>query len=363
MHSTARRILESPRRRTANINDLEALIGQLRPELRGTGALKSRAKRSYHWFAELAARGFTEVRAPLGAHAHLQWLAFGETKSISTIKRSFAELEQQGFIKRRKCRRGDISHIDIEVSHFNFYIKRNRRFVEPPCGTFAYPSVHGSSCAADEITDTSGFNNSLRSYDVTTSKLSKKNANKKKEFSEWDHPLVYTIGVLCFHMGKATRELMQKAALCAIMKKVPPFDYWTAERWQAMGIPMREKIGAELLPWLAESADRIDETLKRKESPPPKRKESPPPRRQESPPPPRYEPDPNPVNTPDQDQKIDKFFLDYANRMKIPLPHEMKEKAVIVQENPVICAEEPETQLTAAEFEILSWANKNKVAN
>lgn len=355
MHSEAFQIENKPRRHTANINDLEALVGRMKPELRGTGDLKSRAKRSYHWFAELAARGFTEVRAPLGAHARLQWLAFGETKSISTIKRSFAELERQGFIRRRKCRQGDISHIDIEVSHFNFYIKRNRRFLEPPCGTFSHPSVHGSSCATDEVTNTSVFNKSLRSLDVTTSLKSKKNANKKKEFKDWDHPLVYTIGVLCWHLGKATRELMQKAAMCAILKKAPPFDYWTPERWQAMGIPMREKIGRELLPWLAESADRIDKQLKSPQPPPPKPKA-------EIPPPREFKPEPNPIGSDREDQKVDKFFLDYANRMKIPLPAEMQKLPVTVKENPKICKADTETALTQEELEKLRWADKNKVS-
>lgn len=326
MHALAKKTI----RTIANVRDLEAMLGQIQVELRGTGNLTSRAKRSYRWFAELASRGFTSVRAPLGAHAHLQWLAFGETKSISTIQRSFVELESQGLIRRLKCRRGDISTIEIEVSRFNFYIQRHRQFKDPPCGTYSYPSVHRSNCDADEITGDISVSNSQRSHVVTTSLLSKKNAKKEKRtFADWIHPLVFTLGVVCYNLGQAERERLQRAAVSAIADKEPPFDYWTPERWQAMAIPVREKTARELLPALRELHTRYERT----------REESPPPRRRESPPPPRYEPEPIELER----ENLGQWFGDFADRMKIPICERQSE----------------ETVLDEQEAQLLYWADQN----
>jgi len=339
---------------TANQRDLETLVGSMRIELRGTGHMKSRSRRSYYWFAELAARGFDTVRAPIGAHAHYQWLAFGHTKSISTIQRSFKELEDQGYIRRLKCRRGDISTIKINVEKFSFYLQRNKRFKAVPVGTFEHTQLHRSICDSDEFTDSYRLKSTDRSYDVTTSLYNNKAKKGEKSFLKWIHPLVFTIGVLCWPMGKRERQAMQKYAVRAIKEQVPPFDYWTAERWQAMSIPAREKECSEnILPWLKEYRERIEKKLEAGEICGPEKEQE---NEQEYQPPPG-EP-PSQELTEHWNRKLSAFFAQYTKDKSIPPPLQPvdKEKREKLEKARAAAP----TLLTADEMEILQWADKNK---
>jgi hypothetical protein len=235
-----------------------------------------------------------------------------------------------------------VSVIDIHLEKFDFYISRNREYIVPPVGTFQHFSTPQSDWNPDDFTVSNGSNNLRSSLDVTTSKNSKKNANKKEErtpkaFSEWLHPLIFTIGVLCHPMGRQKRLKMQRAAELALERKLPPFDYWTAERWQAMSIPYREKIAKELLPELEQYSDSLNKkTLTARK-------------------PPKYIPKPEIENKPITDHSaiLDPFFVEFAERMKIPLPDRKtpQKKTDIVTEMP--------EGLSKADYDVLYWAREN----
>lgn len=340
--------LESSRT-MANVSDLEALIGSISFNLSGTGNLSSRAKRTYYWFAELAARGFVSVRAPMGAHAHLQWLSFGQTKSISTFRRSVAELERAGYINRRNCRRGDVATIDIDLDKFKFYIQQNRRFKPLPCGTFEHHSVHQSSCPPDEFTSNYVVSKKHRSHVVTTSLLSKKSAKKTKTgFADWIHPIVFSIGVVCYSLGRRERERLQQAALSAIADKMEPFDYWTAERWQAMSIPVRENTARELLPELKGIAERYEKNRadrrERIKSEIAAKKSNPPPEIE--------------MLTELDDSQLNPWFAEFSKRMaaKLDLPSKINPAPPPIVEKE---SEKVECSLTKEEREQAKWAMKN----
>jgi hypothetical protein len=275
-------------RETAYVSDLEALIGNTQTELNGTGKLMSRSKRSYHWFAELASRGFRRVEAPLGAHAHLQYLAFGETKSTRTIQRSFKDLSDAGFIYIRKCRRGDILIVDINVERFRFYIQRRKQFIEPPVGTFTHTPLHTTESHPDEFTN---YSHKIVS---STSNKSKSHANSiKKQFKDWLPAIVFTFGVITKQLGKAKQAYWMGMVQAAITEQIEPFAYWTDDRWKESPLNVREAKATALLPELKRFAMRRSSPApRRRESPRPGRKESPPPRRKESPPPRRTDPPP-----------------------------------------------------------------------
>lgn len=313
-------------RSQANSSDLFALVGQIRPELRGTKALSSRAKRSYWIIAELVARGFTGSKIALGAWAQAHYLAWGQTKSISTIHRAFCELESAGYITRRQFRMGDILLVDFQLDKFDFYVAQNKRFKNPPCGTFSHTQLHTSKCSTDESRRLNGCNNRQFSEDVTTSKKSKKSAKTKRPYSDWMHPLVYSIGCLCYTRGAKYRVKMQTRVQDAIDAGKPPFDYWTAERWQTMGIRTRENEARTLLKALedtgADSAAAFE---------------------------------PTEVDT----AKLNQFFADFSARMSIPTKSETV-KPQTVEKKEIARAAAP-SLLTADELEVLQWANKNKL--
>jgi len=268
-------------REVAYVSDLEQLIGTTQTELKGTGKLMSRSKRSYHWFAELASKGFKTVEAPLGAHAHLQYLAFGESRSVRTLQRAFKELADEGYIHIRKCRRGSISIIDINVERFQFYIQRRKQFIEPPVGTFTHTPLHTPNCRTDEFTN---YSHKIVS---STSNKSKPYANKiKKQYKDWLPAIVFTFGVITKHLGRAKQAYWMDMVQTALAEQIEPFAYWTDDRWKESPLPVRESRAKELLPELTRFAMRRSSPRpQRQESPPPRREESPPPRRKESPPP------------------------------------------------------------------------------
>lgn len=331
-------------RTTANVTDIESIVGSIRPNLSGTSSLSARAKRSYFWFAEMAARGFVSVRAPMGAHAHLQYLAFGQTKSVSTFRRSVSELEQHGYVRRRKCVRGDVAVIDLDVDRFKFYIQRNRRFKPTPCGTFTHTYVPQSNCPPDDLTKSYSFNNQQRSIDVTTSMKSKKNAKKKKGYGDWIHPLVFTIGIICYDMGKKQREKLQQAALRAISDGIEPFSYWTAERWQTMSVPVREKTARNLLPELEGIAERYEKArseYRRREKEKPKPK----------PEIPDYLPLPEL-----KVENFDPWFQEFATRMDISISGKSPPKK---NRNKKGDSESPGLLLTPEEYRLMAQAKLN----
>ena len=337
-------------RTVANLNDLERIVGNIRPELKGTGGLHSRAKRSYFCFAELASMGFTSVRVPIAAWAGIQWRCFGQTRSISTIQRSFKELEDQGFITRRNFRRGDISDIVIHTEKFKFYCAKNSRYIKPPVYTYTDTQLHRSFCDSYEFTDTYSFNKKVDSCSDTNSMKSKKHA---KSFKDWIHPLIFTLGVLWYDRGKAAREEIQQAALRAINDKVPPFDFWTWERWQEMSKPAREREARKLIPIL-EDRMKIEADIKKKNLKTESLQKTPVETRA-----PKTSKDacfniPKPEN-------LDKFFTNFAERMSIKIGSPQAPPNDIKTEKIEKISEKVPSLLTASELEILQWANKNKL--
>ena len=336
--------------RTATLRTLENLGDTIPIGLRGTGDLSNRAKLWYYFCALLAARGYNRIEAPLEAIAHCRWLLSGQAKSVSTARRALSELESKGYITRRLFRPRQVSVIDIHLERFDFYISRHREYTDPPVGTFQHFSIHQSDWNPDDFTMSSGSNNLRSSLDVTTSKNSKKNANKKDErtpkaFSEWLHPLIFTIGVLCYPMGRVKRLNMQRAAELALERKLPPFDYWTAERWQAMSIPYREKIAKELLPELEQySAGLTDRKPRTSKTEIQERRPLPP-----------IESSP-PVN---HSAILDPFFLEFAERMKIPISNRKTSPKKPETVDTVDTVTATKQGLSKADYEILYWAREN----
>jgi len=270
----------------ANGNDLDAIRDSVRTGIDGTGHMPERAKRWYFFFAALVAKGFERIEAPLAKIAQAQYHACGQAKSLSTARRAIAELEKLGYVSRRRFRPRSVSVIHFNLENFKFYINKFGKDINPPVGTFQHYYPPQSDCDPDEVTNLDPRQDPSYPKVGTTSRLITKTrgteANEAKNYDKWRHPLVYSIGSVCFDRGKLTRVKMESACQKAIHENIEPFSYWTPERFKEMPIALREKTARAMLP-------ELEAFIKRRESPSPCRKESPPPKQPLGNPPPPVE--------------------------------------------------------------------------
>lgn len=89
----------------------------------------SRAARSFlAWYLSLVRMGFETVKAPMGAITDCQFRASGHTTSESTAYRAHRELENHGYISRRKFRGGErLTIVDIHVERFQYWLQRDKK--------------------------------------------------------------------------------------------------------------------------------------------------------------------------------------------------------------------------------------------
>ena len=85
--------------------------------LKGCESLSALGRMWLAFYIALVRDGKEQIRAPMDAIAHAQWLAFGgHAKSKRSAQRAHKELEQAGFIKRRNPRTGANSKLSIQVA-------------------------------------------------------------------------------------------------------------------------------------------------------------------------------------------------------------------------------------------------------
>jgi hypothetical protein len=164
-------------------------------QLPGTSDFSRRARRYLFFFISLVKAGYTEIRAPMGAIADAIFRAQGQTSSVSTLRTALRELEDLGYLVRRKYRIGHDKSgavIQLNLERFCFWTRIQRSNVTPiPTHT------HNSSCqqnlVGDDRRNTSMLVNSQDPTKIRNKEPRADTRSKDRAKKHQYHPIVYTL--------------------------------------------------------------------------------------------------------------------------------------------------------------------------
>lgn len=190
--STAKQL--KTKSRIAYSNDLYS-INYCVFQLPGTSDLSARARRYLFFLISVVKAGYTEIRAPMGVIADSIFRSQGQTSSVSTLRTALRELEERGYLVRRKFRIGSATTgavIQIHIERFVFWTRIQQSNVTP-LPTNSYNSPRQQNLVGDDRRNTGSVVNSqdptkIRSEKPRAGARSKKSAKKQKY-----HPIVYTL--------------------------------------------------------------------------------------------------------------------------------------------------------------------------
>lgn len=246
MSETAR---QESDRRTAYINDLYA-IQRVEIALKGCEALTYLARTYLAYYIGLVRRGHHQIRAPIGAIIHAQWLATGYSNSTSSYHRARRELEKAGFIRVHTHRTGPDSKrsvIDLDHSRFTYWTQK-RSFNVLPLRTVSDKHSQVSERHLDDVTNNFGM---LHNSDPESLGFNSNKSNcrtKKQTMGSSDNirvdPRLYTIRHVLRQTKARDWRLVGRRAEQAVEGKIKvaglELDYWTEARWFEMSWPERE---------------------------------------------------------------------------------------------------------------------------
>ena len=236
--------------RIAYVNDLFS-IQPCELALKGCGSLSFLARTWLAYFIALVRLDYNQIKAPVGALAHAQWLAVaGYSRSRSSAFRALKELEQAGFIHRHKLRVGrDCRGLVIDLNHDRFtYWTQERKLNVLPLRTMSQVSPCVSTRHPDYVTNNSHMLHTTKSDDLSfnSSRSNKhtKPENQETLFDSWSDPRLYTIGIVLKQTAPPDRKFIYKRARAVLggLIECPALDlaHWTPDQWWTMTHAERE---------------------------------------------------------------------------------------------------------------------------
>lgn len=216
--------------------------------------LTGKCRDTLMFLVALAKMGFSEVIAHVAVICQAIENSSGCSISERSLRRSFAHLENLGFISRQKFCYGEHlyqTHIILHIDRFQWWL--NNKKSHPPHIAHSRPKWPDYTITSNNST----LCNSKNSFIYSNSKPVEKSTNKtKKPYSKWIHPVLYSVIQSAKRLKMPADMLKYLISACEneiagekIGITSPSGIEWNRAQWQKMTIAERESVARlDILP-------------------------------------------------------------------------------------------------------------------